>query len=74
MSHFNEPTNLTADDKREDLDVFERAVLDEVHAARFEKPWLAQYASGTVVQFDTEDQACAFQAEHRARYNVAVAA
>jgi hypothetical protein len=42
-------------------DVMSRDMLDDEHAARFDKPWLLQYPDGTIEQFDSEDAACARQ-------------
>ena len=49
-----------------DVDVFERAALDDEHAALHPREWLLQFHDGTIWYFDTEDEACAFQRQWRA--------
>lgn len=41
-----------------DVDVIDVASLDEEHQQLFDKPWLCQHEDGTIVQFDTEHDAC----------------
>ena len=48
-----------------DVDVIEVAMLDDEYASQFEKPWLVQWEDGTIKQYDTEDEACAIQRQHR---------
>lgn len=54
----------------EDIEVIDRAMLDSEHAAKFDKPWLAQEADGTVHQFDTNDAACEFQRTWRQQHGL----
>lgn len=48
-----------------DVDVIERSTLDEDAQAQFSKPWLVAHSDGTVLEFGTEDAACAYQRAHR---------
>lgn len=53
-----------------DLHIFPRDLLDKEHAEKFRKPWLAQYESGYIRQFDTEAEACKLQRDFRKRHGV----
>jgi len=39
--------------------------LDLELQSQFKKPWLVEWADGSIDEFDTEDEACARQREHR---------
>jgi hypothetical protein len=49
----------------DDVYVIERDSLDIEYAKMFKKPWLVQFENGAIREFDTEEEACAFQREHR---------
>ena len=49
-----------------DVDVINRANLDEEHQKLHPKPWLVVYPNGRTVYHDTEVEACAHQMAHRA--------
>jgi len=49
-----------------DVQVTPVHTLDEEYQANFKKEWLVEFASGDILEFDTEDQACAFQQDWRA--------
>jgi hypothetical protein len=49
----------------QDVHVIERDSLDIEHSKMFNKPWLVQFENGAIKTFDTEEEACAFQREHR---------
>lgn len=50
----------------EDCDVIPRDMLDAEFAKNFEKPWIVE-GPGRQLQFDTEDEACAFQRDWRTK-------
>jgi hypothetical protein len=52
--------------RERDVHVTPVHILSEEYQANFEKEWLVEFASGEVLEFDTEDQACAFQRDWRA--------
>ena len=51
----------------DDVDVIDRDMLDDEYAKNFTKPWLVQFADGEIIQFDTEEDACAYQREWRSK-------
>ena len=51
----------------DDVDVIDRGMLDGEYAKKFTKPWLVQFADGEIIQFDTEEDACAYQREWRSK-------
>lgn len=60
--------DLTVGQERQDIDVVDVGMLDEDHAAKFDKPWLCVEDDGTTHQFGTEEAACAFQREWRNKH------
>lgn len=49
----------------DDVHVIERDGLDIEYAKLFKRPWLIQFENGKIEQFDTEEEACAFQRDYR---------
>lgn len=52
----------------EDLEIIDVAGLDLEYANTFSKDWAVQYADGTIIHCDTEDDACILQQKHRVLY------
>ena len=48
-----------------DVVVVETGTLDEEFAINFKKPWFIQASDGTTKEYDTEEDACKAQREHR---------
>lgn len=49
---------------RYDVTIIDVCELEEEYANAFSKCWAIQFADGTVMQFDTEDEACEAQRIH----------
>lgn len=47
-----------------DCNVLSRDLLDDERRAEF-APWLVEMPSGAILEFNTEEQACAYQRQHR---------
>ena len=43
--------------------VVDRDMLDDEHVKKFAKPWLCVAPNNTIVEFDTENEACAYQVQ-----------
>lgn len=50
---------------KEDVEILDVSAVDEEYADAFTKDWGIVFANGTVMQFDTEDEACEAQRIHR---------
>ena len=52
----------------QDVHVFHRDILDAPR--HWHSPWLVQFENGEIVGYQTEEAACAFQREWRARHGM----
>lgn len=50
---------------KEDVEILDVSAVDEEYADAFTKDWGIVFANGTVMQFDTEEEACEAQRIHR---------
>lgn len=48
-----------------DVHVIEVASLDDEYQKNFSKPYIVQFADGSIMEFDTDEDACLFQRQWR---------
>lgn len=53
----------------DDVHVIEVASLDDEHQKNFHSPYIVQFVSGDVIEFDTDEAACLFQRLWRKQLN-----
>lgn len=68
FAEAQKPTFCPRPDSFQDVRVIPVALLDEENALRFNKAWLIQHANGSILEFDTEEEALAYQRSHRIRH------
>lgn len=52
-------------ESNDDVEIHKSSEVDESLAVAINKPWIVVYPSGHATGFDSEDEACAHQREHR---------